>query len=384
MAEKLHSVIGASSAKRWFNCPGSVREIAKYPVPEQSEYAAEGTFAHNLAEMALKADGVVGMLDPEMAGHVITYVDTIMSDQELLGGEIVVEQTFALPQLHPELWGTNDAALITEVGVLIVYDFKYGKGVVVEVEDNEQLMIYGLGALSKYKQKGYVFQTIEIVIVQPRAYHEDGVVRRQKFDVSQLEAFAEVLAKKAHATDDPKAKLSAGEWCKFCPAQPGCPALRKKIEETAMVAFDDALPTFPAVTTLDDAQLVKLLRFIPTIDDFISSVKSYALERAKRGEMIPGFKLVRGRTHRKWRDEETVALTLLASGLRREDIFTEPTLKSPAVIEKLTKLGKPKQRKEIVEPLTMQPEGALNLVPEEDARPSLDTNAGAQSAFPDL
>lgn len=381
--DKKHSKIGASSAKRWFNCAGSVREIAKYPVPDQSEYAAEGTEAHTVAEQMLIGN-LVSCKDAEMYGHAQLYVETIKSDQELLGGEIVVEQTFALPQLHPELWGTNDAALITEVGVLIVYDFKYGKGVVVEVEDNEQLMIYGLGALSRYKQKGYVFKTIEIVIVQPRAYHEDGVVRRQKFDVTQLEAFAEVLAKKAHATDDPKAKLSAGEWCKFCPAQPGCPALKKKIEETAMVAFDDALPTFPAVTTLDDKQLVKLLRFIPTIDDFISSVKSYALERAKRGEMIPGFKLVRGRTHRKWRDEGLTLRALLDMGLSEDDVCTKPELKSPAVIEKLTKLGKPKERKAIVEPLTMQPEGALNLVPEEDARPSLDTNAGAQSAFPNL
>jgi len=381
--DKLHSIIGASSAKRWFNCPGSVQEIKKYPTPPQSEYAEEGTKAHDLAEQILLGNPFV-CDDEEMLGHVRLYVETVREDQEMLGGEIVVEQQFALPQLHPNLWGTNDAALITEVGVLIVYDFKYGKGVVVEVVDNEQLMIYGLGALSKYKAKGYVFQTIEIVIVQPRAYHEDGVVRRQKFDVTQLEAFAEVLAKKAHATDDTNAKLSAGEWCKFCPAQPGCPALKKKIEETAMVAFDDAIPTLPTPATIDEAKLVKLLHFIPVLDDWISSVKSFALEKARRGEMIPGFKLVRGRTHRKWKDEGLTYNALLRSGLSEADIMEEPKLKSPAVIEKLTKLGKPKQRKEIVEPLVVQPEGALNLVPEDDSRPSIDSTAGAQNAFPDL
>lgn len=374
MTDKLHSRIGASSAKRWFNCPGSPREIAKYPAPPTSEYAAEGTEAHRCAEVRLHGAfwSDVECKEQEMKDYVDVYVDTVLADRDMLGGTLLIEEGFELHHLHKDLWGTNDCALITDAGVIIVYDFKYGRGVVVEVEDNEQLMIYALGAIKKI---GRDFDTVEIVIVQPRAYHEDGKVRRQVFYKSQLVEFAKLLKKKAEATDDPKAKLKVGEWCRFCTAQPGCPALRKEVEKTAMVAFDETPPTVPAPADITPKDLSRILAAIPMLDEWINSVKSFALEKAKRGEKINGFKLVRGREgNRKWLDEEAVADKM-------EELKIpcyETVLLSPAKIEKL--LPK-KEAKGIIAGLTVRPEGQLNLVSEEDSRPEINSTNSASEAF---
>ena len=376
---KTHSRLSASSAKRWINCPGSLALIDRCPKQEQSIYAEEGTLAHKFAEDALAEQFKLStkpvftaeereLFTEEMQSAVNLYRDTIVADMDLLGGELLVEEKFELDHLHKDLGGTNDCILAAG-SMLVVYDFKYGKGVSVEVRNNEQLLIYALGAIKKLNRKP---DTVELVIVQPRAYHADGPVRRQVIYASQLIDFASMLRKRAAMTDSASAKLAIGDWCTFCPAMAICPEKQKEVQETAMVAFDDSLPTLPMPGDIEKKRIVQILQQIPMLDDWINSIKAYALDMAKSGEKYPGFKLVRGKTNRKWTDENAAVTTLFP--LLGDKIYTAPALMSPAKVEKLFE----KDDRVVVESLCHNPEGALNLVPEDDPREAISFNPGSE------
>jgi len=343
---RAHSRLGASIAHRWLACPGSVR--LSYGIEDkQTIFAAEGSAAHELAEMCLRKNFapaadfigetiIVGNhtfeVDEEMAEAVQLYVDTVRALYE--DGDILfIEHKFDLTSVYDGMFGTNDCGIYKPCGKVIVLDYKHGAGHAVEATANPQLMYYGIGLLSVPSLKGARVTEVELVIVQPRAPHRDGPVRSWTTDPLSLLDFAADLRAGAIATTEPDAPLAAGEHCKFCPAAGICPAMRDLAITKAQDEFVDVV-----APDLTDADLANLLEKASLIEDGIRAIRAEAFNRAQGGAQIPGWKLVAKRATRKWAGEPDVVKGKLALDFRltREQIVEEK-LRSPAQIEKLLK-----------------------------------------------
>ena len=383
----LHSVLGASSAHRWLECPGSVRESEGMP-NESSIYAREGSAAHWVAAKcleentdALKLKGVRVPEYPEidvteeMCDAVQQYLDAI---RETIDGylyddyELDVEVKFDLSHIFPDMFGTCDAVLyFPAVKRLVVFDYKHGWKAVA-AERNKQTMYYGLGALTGKHNRP--IESIQLVIVQPRANRNTPAVKRWECDPLELLDFRADLIEGAKRTQAQDAPLKPGEWCKFCPAAPKCKALVRFVEEKAMAEFaiDDTLKP-KAQELMTPGELKLAWENAGIIEAWAKNVKAFAHAQALVGRPPQGMKLVHGRGIRNWRSE-TEALARLqkldAAGYLEGDIYTEPELKSPAQIEAI--LGKEKKR---IENLWIKAAGGLVLVPESDDRPAAKVDA---------
>lgn len=230
-----HSPIGASGMYRWSKCPGSVKLCKDLP-NTPSTFAQEGIKAHEIAAAILETGIWPTDEDPEMLAAIKVYIDTIKQDH-VGPTDLLVEHKFDLSVLHPGLFGTADCVIYYPNHKLLrVYDYKHGKGVPVEVENNPQLLYYGLGALISKK---YRARTIELIVVQPRCDHKDGVVRRWQLPAINLIDFAADLKSFAVATEQPDAPLLSGSHCKFCPAANGvCPIVYEKKIKKAQEDFE--------------------------------------------------------------------------------------------------------------------------------------------------
>lgn len=385
-----HSTLGASAAKRWMNCPGSIR-LSAGREGASSVFAEEGSAAHELCETCLKHD-----MDPylyigsvvrgfevtdEMAEAVQVYLDTVKSyvaSNEPDGVVLLIEKRFSLDTLNPPIpmFGTSDATIYHRPRrKVIAIDFKYGRGVAVEVIEggrpNAQLSYYALGALLDAPD-GFEADNIEVVVVQPRAHHKDGPVRAVQFPVDELIGWSVELLDMAERTQEPDAPLAAGDWCRFCPAKPDCPELKREALESAMVAFDgEDLDDSVAVDTMTPAQLATALTGLPLLEMRIKAIRERAFRLLEKDcDAIPGWKLVEGRKSRKWNNETAALDTLLGLGLERDELVKEKVL-TPAQAEKL--LGKDR-KSEVVDLITTHP-GKATLAPAHDARPALALSA---------
>ena len=394
--EISHSSLGASSAYRWMACPASVRESKNAPKSTSSFYAAEGTIAHQVGEMCLvngnDAADYVGDFystecegDPkefevteEMAEAVQVYADTVREiHNNLENSELKVEVRFNLDHIHKGLYGTNDACLIQPFGKLVIIDYKHGAGVPVDVKNNKQLMYYALGA---GHELGYNFTEVEMVVVQPRAFHQEGGVRKFSRSAKDLVDWGVVLGEHARATEKADAAFDAGDHCKWCPALAGCDFKKNKINSDIMAAFEekDTVVTVAAPEDMTGEQLASALNFADKIDmalDWQKSVRSYALKMAEKGIEIEGRKLSRGRAgNRKWRDEKEAEEGFLGEGFDKEDLLVPSKLKSPAQLD--TVVGK-----ESVAEHTTRSEGRLKLVPTASSSKAINAPLSAKSLF---
>jgi hypothetical protein len=368
-------------------CPGSVR-LSKDAPRRSSRYADEGTAAHQLAERCL-ADGVdaatrIGEVElvngaawdvtEEMAEAVQVFLDQVRGAMQP-GDTLLQEQRFDLSALYPGMFGTNDACVVSPSrGRLFVLDYKHGKGHAVEAIGNPQLRYYGLGALMSLKPVG--IREIVLTIVQPRAPHRDGPVRSETITVMDLLEWTADLKRAATATEDVFAPVRAGEWCTFCPAAGTCPALRDKALEAAMADFGGATITVPADPgVLSPEEMARLLDSADLIDKWLAAVRAHALHLAESGQPVPGYKLVDKRATRKWRDEGAVPQHLSAMGLGPDDTH-DRKLRSPAAIEKLL----PKEKRAALADLVEKVSSGVNLVRDDDARPSRTASAIADFA----
>lgn len=381
-----HSAIGASSAYRWLNCPGSVR-LSRGIESRPSEYASRGTAAHELCERCLltgddparylgegiEADGREFSVDSEMVAGVSLYVETIRADRAERGGTLVVEQSFDLSWLHPGMFGRNDASLIPDVvcGLLTVYDYKNGRKPV-RAKENPQGMYYALGALGPGNP--YMAEEVEIVIVQPNCYGKDAVERwRISADALYRWGRGELLAA-AKATEEADAPVVPGDWCVFCPAAARCTAKANEARALLAAPIDGEL-SLPPIGQLPPEQLGKMAAFF-TSEAFESWRKALAAEEIallQRGVLIPGRKLVElvSRGNRRWRDEAQTAKSL--SGLLGKELYETRLLSPPQVEKLLTTLGhKPAERKRLLDDLVERPESIkLTAVSEDDPRASI-------------
>jgi len=397
-----HSPLGASGAYRWFECPGSVAMIAKAPPQEPSEYAARGTAAHEVLEICFPdkdpwdylhhemSNGVT--MDNEDIEAVVEAIDMIHEEMEDGKYTLFKEAAIELETIHPGLFGTADIVLVSEdLSKLKVIDYKHGKGIPVNVENNLQLLYYGLGAInlvSKNIVKGVLdilgwgdtFTEVHIGIIQPRCRHPDGSKRMWQVPIEKLNHFADQLREKARATEKKDAHLSAGPHCRFCPALAMCPQFHAHTSKLAKTDFqkvsDPKNLNIPEANLLTADEIAKVLSFSSIIGDWLKQVDAHAQRMLDHGEKIPGYKLVRKTTRRKWIDEDD-ASSDIGLILDHDDMF-ETKLKSPAQMEKA--LGK--KDKYMVDVHTIKPEGGITVVPEHDKREAV--AASAKTDFSEL
>ena len=231
---KTHAKLSASGSERWLSCPGSV--ILSDGLPDtESDAAKEGTLAHECLEFLLKnrahpLSKLKRILDkkncypPEMLSYVLDSRNEIL--RHLMPEHIFLCETkIDLTFVGPGMFGTIDAAIIALGNTLKVFDFKYGKGKAVEVENNTQLIYYALGIAHQY---AYKFKQVELVILQPRAKLRGQWIRGQKIPMDRFKTWIPKFKRGVEETLNPWADLNAGPWCWFCKAKWKCPITRDK------------------------------------------------------------------------------------------------------------------------------------------------------------
>lgn len=358
------------------HCPGSIRVIRSMPAPPPpSVWAVRGTAMHLAAAEWLTTQlepdwtkAYVGcILDDDEIDAVKLYVMAVWEDQREFGGELIIEKKFSLASLREGMFGTCDAVLIKcKDHVLRVYDLKGGVGVLVEVEGNSQAMYYGYGAV--LSAKAGPITALELVIVQPRARHPDGPVRRWRVDLIDAYDWSHDLLAAAERTDDPEAPLQGGHWCRFCPAAGNCTAHRDwQLEEAARVFSEPGVLHLPDPALMSNAELGALLPVLEAIKDYRGIVYAYCHAEAERGRDVPGWKLIAKRSRRKWNgDDRDIIAGLHGLGLTEAQIF-ETSLRSPAQVEKTMPRGERDKLKE----LYVSKSSGTSLVPESDSHPAV-------------
>lgn len=316
-SEKLHSRIGASSAERWMNCPGSVALCANAPEQAPSKYAEEGTLAHEVAELTLR--GQTGTLrelkkDPRYTAEMFKcaegYREFISHCNRNEEGKMLVEQSFNLSSYDPEAFGTSDACVVGDTDILTV-DYKYGAGIAVEVKNNPQLRFYALGALfSLPKDHQDRIETVKTAVYQPRAPHEEGIARVEVLTKNELVHWGLTVLKPAmERTRELDAPCVSGSWCRWCPAITLCPH-QGKLPVKVSAAADFAEPSFadkvPAPKSLSLEQIGIALEARDQIEAWFEAVELLARQALDAGKDVPGWKLVQGRKTKSWHQEEEV------------------------------------------------------------------------------
>lgn len=405
-----HSDIGPSSADRWMNCPGSVRLSAGLPNPT-GEAAAQGIVAHDLAYKLvsgkLEDEDLLAMMgktvvcegheveiDEDMVDGIMLYRDTIAEDVDMLERlrkPAPVQKHFEVKvEFGGGVWGTADAIVFRKGHKLFVYDFKYGRGVV-EAEENPQMGIYGVAAMRTIA--GEAYDDIELVIVQPRAGHIDGQVRRWSAPKTWLKDFAGKVEAAVIETQKPDAKIVADEsWCKWCRAKKnGCPIFGEAVQREASMSFEVVPPTenevkvkqysgkLPEVRLMTLEQLARAYGWRDAIESWFSDVADLIRETLEAGGKVPGWKLVDGRANRKYKEGvESQIVAKFAPTYGEEKLYKPPVLLGITAMEKL--VGKAK--KGGVGPLdefTERPEGRKAIARDADPRPQ--ALSGASQAF---
>jgi hypothetical protein len=291
-----------------------------------------------------------------MANYVQVYTDYCRAISKG-ADEVFIEQRVSYNDWVPEGFGTNDfGALFLKDKRIKIADLKYGKGVQVDAENNPQAMLYGLGTYAEFSWISD-FDWVDIAIIQPRLDH----ISEWSISVKDLLKWAEWVSQRAEIALSEDAERVPGEkQCRFCKAKGTCPALMKYTEDIIMAEFDD-LDDMPSPDTLTQEQLRKVLEHKGLIEGWLSSVETVVRERLEAGEDFAGFKIVEGRSLRRWGDEaqaEAKLIDLLGDKLHNKKII------SPAQAEKVLK----KDQRAVLDDLVVKPAGKPTLAPESDKR----------------
>lgn len=395
-----------------------------------SVFAAEGTAAHELASYCLSNDQApedfLGFwvdtraedgqplkdidaapddaeenrwfeVTHDMVDAVTTYTDYVASLlKNVKDGDLSVEQRLDMSHLHPDIFGTGDVTVYSESAAhLDVCDYKHGKGHAVEVLDNPQLLLYAVGAARRYHNRP--LKTMTLHVVQPRAPHPDGPIRKQSIDLFDLFEFADMIEQAAARTDVATLEagetfgnqwydeyLKAGDHCGFCRAQGPCPKARENALRVAQAEFgtigEPIVVKDPA--GLDADQTAAVLSEASQLKSWLKAVEEYAHTEACAGRMPTGHKLVAKRANRKWRDEDEAKFLLGLAGVKGDDLY-EKKFKSPAKVETLMKKKPFAEWLEQVDligeecPIIKKSSGT-NLVPVDDPRPAVKFDAASE------
>jgi len=356
------NIVGGSTAKRVINCPGSVALMQKMPPKPSSKYADEGTLLHNvMAELIMSEEPPEYYIGTRYEDQILTFelveekilpalraLDVIDPEHKM---EIEAETRVGFGDLLPGVFGSTD--LIGRLGNrAVVLDWKFGDGVMVEVEENPQLMFYAAAAM-RTPEAQWAFEgvtEIECVIVQPPE------VRRWVTTPERIAKFELELVQAVKQAEKPDAKLSVGDHCRWCAAKPICPKMTGAVERALKVQLDN----------LDAPKISAYLKNADMLEDWIKDLRALALQMLESGAKLPEYKLVAKRAIRSWSDEEKAKVALFAYGLTESEVM-ETTVVSPAKAEKALK----KRKIGLPEDLVVAISSGNTLASVDDPRPEV-------------
>lgn len=367
MPPNAHALLSASSSDRWLHCPPSARLCETYD-DKGSDYAAEGSDAHALCEFKLRKALGMQAEDPtenltwfnqEMVdcadGYVAYVLELVEAAKETCADPVVlIEQRVDFSRWVEQGFGTSDAILIAD-GTMHVIDFKYGLGILVSAEQNPQMQCYGLGALELFDGI-YDIDTLCLHIYQPRRQNVST------FQIAKADLYKwadEVLKPTADLAFAGDGNYLCGEWCAFCKAKNECRARAEANLELARYEFK--LPPL-----LTDEDIEEILSRVDDLVAWASDIKEFALQQAISGKEWRGWKLVEGRSNRRYTNEAAVQQAVTRAGF---DPFEHKLLGITAMQKMLGKA----RFDELLAAFIEKPQGKPTLVPESDKRPAMNT-----------
>lgn len=365
-----HAFLSPSGSHRWLNCTPSAMLESEFPGGSSSA-AEEGTAAHAFCEHKLKkalrrrSKRPVSDYDSdEMQEYTDSYVDYVLEQLEVAKQTCkdpmaLIEQKVDFSEYVPDGYGTADCIIVSD-DTLQIIDFKYGIGVLVDAEQNTQLMCYSIGALNIFDSL-YDIKQVTMHIFQPRREN----VQNWTIPADGLKAWAEnELKPKAQMALNGEGEYHPGEWCQFCKAAVRC---RARAEEKLRLARQE----FKMPPLLTDSEIEEVLTILPDLTKWADGILAYATDAAvNHGKEWNGFKVVEGRSVRKYKDEELVAQAAKDHG------YTDIYRQSLITMTDMQKLMGKKQFEQILGDLIVKPQGKPTLVPVTDKRPAMNvTNA---------
>ena len=362
-----HALLSASSSHRWLNCPPSARLCESYD-DKGSDFAAEGTDAHALCEYKLRNALCMAAEDPtesltwystemeDCANGYVAFVMELVAEAKKVCPDpvVLIEQRLDYSKYVEEGFGTGDCVIIAD-GTLHIVDYKHGRGVLVEADDNPQMKLYALGALELFDCI-YDIDTVSMTIYQPRRSN----VSTFTIPKDELYEWADqVLAPTAELAFNGDGEYHCGEWCQFCKAKADC-------RERAKANMELARYEFRQPPLLTDEEVEEILGQIDGLTTWASDIKDYALQAAISGKQWSGYKLVEGRSNRKYTSEAAVAAAVEGAGF-------DPYEKKLLGITAMQKLLGKSRFEELLAPYIEKPQGRPTLVRSSDKRPEWNT-----------
>lgn len=428
-----HAKLSPSAAHRWMNCPGSVRLIGD-DSGTTTQAAMLGTAAHKIVELMVtndqhdareyhrysclvKAAGdedvevyppgtpvnldregwFLFICDDKMVDGVQCTIDEVDRIREgMFQPEVFPERYFDGSWLDPRFGGTGDVTVVELFGWAHLVDHKNGT-ILVEIEHdgkpNEQLLNYAVFILHEHPE----IEGVHITISQPNGYHIMGPIRTASYTRAEILEFQAKMVEAAKETDKPNALLRAGDWCTFCAAKTRCKefddaAIREALDDFSTA--DDPPPDLAVLNVPSDTtELARKGKWVPLIEGWCKQIMSSIQQELENGNDVEGYKLVRGRSNRKWIAEESdpkgIVNEFVALGIEESACYGEPKLKSPAQIEKLVK-GRGKDAKTArellkakVKELAFNPPGGVSVARANEPGEAITAFADAASEFDD-
>lgn len=382
-SERAHALLSASGAHRWMNCTPSAVLESEFP-DTTSEAAKEGTLAHEIAEAKMrhyfdtknfKKSALTRRLNKfrkeelyqqEMEGYTEEYI--VFCKKAALEYEkvpyIAIEKKLDLADYIPSGFGAADCIMIGG-GTLHLIDFKYGKGVPVSAEKNDQLLIYALGAIKAYEML-YKIDKIKLSIVQPRIDNNNS----WELCIDDLKAFGNLVKEKAKIAYKGEGEYIPGDWCRFCRARQQC---RARADLNVKLAFE--IKKKPPL--ISNAEVGEFLRQGEDVAKWLSDLQDYALSECLAGRDIAGYKAVEGRGSRVWTDMDEAFEAIIEDGTDEAMLYERKPL-TLAQVEKL--MGKKHFNDVCMEFIDKKP-GKPALVKDTDKRPAITNVISAKEAF---
>ena len=380
-----HALLSASGSSRWMKCPPSAR-LEEQVADSTSVHAQEGSYAHALAELHLafyldkitKAEFYNQVKQKQesefysisLYEYVQVYIDFATEKinearAHTKDAEVLLEMKLDYSPWVPEGFGTGDLVLVTDE-VLEIIDLKFGMGIAVSAVENSQMRLYALGAIHQFEHL-YDIQTVRMTICQPRL----DSISTDEMSVDELLKWAEEEVRPAaEMAWAGQGSFEAGEHCRFCRVKATC---RARAEEHMRHACHD----FQSPPLLSDEEIADILATVDELKKWVTDVQAFAYSQAvNEGKEWPGFKLVEGRSTRKYGDETAVVEALLKAGFEEDKIFSKSLLALTALEKSIGK----KAFGEVVGDLIERPPGKLKLVPQDDKRLARKNTAQADFA----
>jgi len=340
-------IVGGSTAKRVINCPGSVALVAEMPPQPSSSYAEEGTLLHDeisrfLGDLEYRFTCSQELIQDKL-WPALDLLDEIDPDKTM---EYAVETRVGFGDLLPGVFGSTD--LMGRIGnKAIILDWKFGSGVPVPAEENEQLMFYAAAAMRTPEAK-WVFDgatEVELVIIQP------PTIKRWTTTIERIKQFEQTLVRAVKLAQQPDAPLKNGDHCRWCSAKPVCPVMTGAVDRAVAIKMDK----------IDVDKIGAYLHNADLLEDWIKDLRALAEEMMKKGKPVKGWKMVPKRATRSWVKEEDAKVALLQHLKESEVMVTK--LISPAAAEKLIK--------KLPDGLTVAISSGNTIAPESDPRPAV-------------